>query len=141
MIDPLTLRSRIQQICTPCLGQYTFSVNGVVDSEPAIAILPDDEYGWHYPPSGTKTSGVEVVITLPYPKLKPMLNNAYLKEFRWGITLKQWNQNGNLLQATNRLVIGLRDYLVTPPQQLPPDDSLGILEQVRFEIVEYEYQN
>ena len=70
-----------------------------------------------------------------------MLNNAYLKELRWGITLKQWNQNGNLLQATNRLVIGLRDYLVTPPQQLPPDDSLGILEQVRFEIVEYEYQN
>lgn len=137
MIDALVLRSDIIALLGNLLGTYSFPDNGGTDH--AIAVLPDADAGWNYPPSGTKITGVEVVIVRPYPGVSPLLGGDRTKTYVWHITLKQWSSASNLLAATEALVNGL-DYFISDPIPAPPNAGLGILEQVKIDIAEYTYQ-
>lgn len=136
MLDALTLRSQVVQILDGQLGTYAFPCG---DSDVSVAVLPDPELGAEYPPQGTKTEGIEVVISIPSPGYAPRLGRSLVKPYRWGLLLKQWNENGNLLEATETLVAGL-DYLLSAPIPVPRNDLLGIVEQVKVEILEFDFQ-
>lgn len=134
MIECTQLRSQILTLLDGIVGTYRYS-DGY--TEPAIAVLPDINAGWNYPNGGTVTTGIECIITRPYPSVVPLIGGK-MKPLRWAITLKQWNAQDSLLEATEALVDGL-DYLMTSPKLVPPSPALGIIEQVKFEILEYEF--
>lgn len=136
MIDCLTLRYQLVSLLAGLLGQYHFSDGTTGD---AIAILPDDAEGFNYPGNGTETEGIECVVIRPYPTINSLLGGDRIKPYRWQVTLKQWNPNGSLLDAVERLVNNL-DYSITSPSWVPPNAALGIIEQVRFEVLEFEFQ-
>lgn len=137
MIEPLILRNDIITLLGNLLGTYTFPDNGGTDH--AIAILPDADAGWNYPPSGTKIAGVEVVIVRPYPDASQLLGGDRMKTYTWSLTLKQWDSRGDLLDATESLVNGL-DYFISKSIPAPSSAGLGSLEQVKIDITEYIYQ-
>lgn len=136
MIDCLTLRSQFTSLLAGLLGEYHFS-DGTTGE--AIAVLPDDTLGYNYPGNGTDTEGIECVIVRPYPTIQHLLGGDRTLSYKWQITLKQWNSNGSLLEAANRVVAGL-DYCMSSPAWVPPNANLGIIEQVSFQLVEYEFQ-
>lgn len=137
MIVCTDLRSQIVSLMEGLIGTYEHT-DGYI--EPAIAVLPDSESGWNYPSTGTVATGIEVVITRPYPGAIPLLNNERMKPLRWGITLKQWDSSKSLLDATTALVDGLAYHHMTLPRLVPPNAALGIIEQVTFELIEWEFQ-
>jgi len=128
------LRTQILSLLSGIIGTYRYS-DGYTES--AIAVLPDPNVGWDFPGNGTVTDGIEVIITRPYPGAVPLYGGR-MKPLRWGITLKQWDSQQGLLEATEALVDGL-DYLMTSPKLVPPNAALGIIEQVTFQILEYQF--
>lgn len=139
MIDFLTLKSQIVSLLAGHIGTYKFKEG---DTERAIAVLPDPDHGYNYPNNGTETTGIEVVVIRPMPKITHFLGGDVQKEYRTAITLKQWNADSSLLEATEALVNGLvgQNYLITSPKWVPPNPAMGIIEQVFMELVEYEFQ-
>lgn len=138
MIDALALRTSIVEILGGLIGTYTFTDQSTGD---AIAVLPDPSYGFSYPNGGTETTGIEVVVIKPVPKITHLLGGDLQKEYRTAITLKQWNPSSSLLEATEKLVDGLSAFLLTSPKWVPPNPAMGIIEQVFVELVEYEFQS
>lgn len=134
MISVTTLRSQVLTLLTGLIGTYSYS-NG--DTAPALAVLPDPNKGWNYPLSDCVTTGIEVVITQPYPSVTPAYGGK-VKPLRWDITLKQWNGDGSLLEAVAALIDGL-DYLLSPLRLVPPNPNLGIIEQASFQILEWDF--
>lgn len=135
MIEVIALRQSIQALLAGLVGTYTHGDGYVED---AIAVLADPTYGYDYPNNGCVTKGIECVVLRPFPKLIPLLGGASMKEYRWAIALKQWDARGNLLEATEALVNGL-PYLVGSPVWVPPDANRGIIEQVRLEVIEWDF--
>lgn len=136
MLEPLILREQLLALLVDHLGTYTFS-DGFQDV--AIAVFPNPESGYEYPLPGTKTDGLEVIIVRPVPEITPLLGAGIVKTYRWEIILKQWDSSKDLMLAIEALFDGL-PHLVKSPVHAPPNASLGIIEQAKFEIVEYEYQ-
>lgn len=135
MITPIELRSQFLTLLSGFVGSYKFS-DGSIQS--AIAILPDEDYGWDFPNNGTVTTGIECVIIRPTPSINELIGGRQ-KKYEWAVTLKQWNASNNLLAATEVLVNGL-DYLLTTPRTVPPNPALGNIETCKFELIEYTFQ-
>lgn len=135
MITPIELRSQFLTLLSQLIGSYKFS-DGHCQS--AIAILPDEDYGWDFPNNGTVTTGIECVIIRPSPSITELIGGRQ-KKYEWAVTLKQWDASNNLLAATEALVKNL-DYLLTTPRTVPPNPALGNIETVKFELCEYIYQ-
>lgn len=135
MITPIELRTSFLNLLSGIIGTYKFS-DGATQS--AIAILPDEDYGWDFPNNGTVTTGIECIIIRPSPSIKELIGGRQ-KKYEWAVTLKQWDASNNLLAATEMLVNKL-DYLLTTPRTVPPNPALGNIETCKFEIVAYEYQ-
>ncbi len=134
-IAAIDLRDECLSLLQGQLGTYTFEDGSVVD---AIAIIPDPDLGYDYPRAGTHPSGVELIIQIPYPDAKPLLGLGINKPRTWQIYLKQWDNTKNLIDATNTLINGL-PYLLTKIVPVPPNENLGTIEQVRIELMDYEF--
>lgn len=134
MIVALELRSQFLTILNGLIGTYRFSDRS---TQPALAILPDSNHGWGFPNNGTVTTGIECLIIRPYPGAISLLGGRH-KPMSWNIELKQWDATKNLIEATERLVNKI-DYQITSPRLVPPNPGLGIIEQVKFSIIEHAY--
>lgn len=136
MITAINLRETISNILTTHIGTYTFSSG----ASQAIAILPDSQHGYSYPPSGTKVSGVEVVIIRPVPTTALRLT-GYASRRTWQIYLKQWDKSKNLVQATEVLIDGLNrlGYAFESPIHVLPNEKAQGIESVRVAVYEYCY--
>lgn len=136
MIVCTRLRSQILELLQDLIGTYRYS-DGY--TEPAIAVIPDDDRGYEVPGNGTRTEGIEVLISRPAPEVRHFLAGDRQLTYRWIITLKQWDSSKSLLDAIDILVQEL-DYLISSPKLVPPNAALGIIEQCSFFITEHEFQ-
>lgn len=118
------------------LGYYFFGEDS--PPVPAIAVLPDSQYGYYYPPRGVIASGIEAVIILPYPDAKMRLGNGSMRKKKWEIHLKQWDANGDLLSAADLLLDGIQKqgYRHTDITYVSPDLDAGIIPSCRIAIIE-----
>jgi hypothetical protein len=135
VIDAFALKQEIAVLLNGLVGRY----KDEGWEEDAIAVLPDPDYGYDFPNNGTVTEGMEVVILRPYPKVSSLFGGRQM-QYRWQIVLKQWDSQSSLLDAVEALVGGLESHMLTSPVLVPPDPGRGIIEQVRFEIFEWEFQ-
>lgn len=136
MIVCTDLRSRILELLDGLVGTYRYS-DGY--TEPAIAVIPDDQHGYDVPGNGTRTEGIEVIIQRPVPQVNHFLNGGKQLTHRWNIVLKQWDASKSLIEVVTILIEEL-DYLLSSPKLVPPNAALGIIEQCNFSIVEFEYR-
>lgn len=136
MIDALELRNQLASLLAGQIGIY--KIDGV--ESPAIAIMPDPDLGWNYPPAGTEVSGIEVVITCPINDYTPLMGGG-MAPSTWEVRVKQQEQNGSLHTVVNVLVPALADLLncarMGRPVQIPPNAAKGIVEQVLIRFTEY----
>lgn len=117
---PPNLRTRVLEATQKIIGKYTLSNNQIL---PALAI---DDNG-KYPPAGTKVEGLEIVII-------PCINSIYrpgVNSQRWEyvsrVLLKQWNLDGDTIEATEKIVPLLGNKVQVAPRILP-NESLGNIE-------------
>lgn len=138
-ITALTLRSHLTSILTTHIGTYTFQSGATSD---AIAVLPDNQHGYSYPPPGTNVVGIEVVIIRPTPTTSLRLT-GYASRKTWEIHLKQWDRSKNLVQATEVLVQGLNElnYAFESPQRLLPNERIQGIESVRCAVFEFNFSS
>lgn len=136
MITAKELRSHIETILADYIGDYTWNGNG---NSKAIALLPDNKHGFSYPPPGTTVTGIEAVIVRPVPAVKMLLNKQYFGRATWEIYLKQWDRSSNLIDATEKLIVGLSrlDYAFESPVRVPPNERMNGIESVRTAVYEY----
>lgn len=135
MIDVLTLRTDIADWLEDYLGVYTFKSGASVA---AIAVLPDKQLGYDYPPPETTVTGIECVIIQPNLKTEALLGNDLGKRYQWLIYLKQWDVTGNLSETTEVLIDNLtdNDYQFSSPNTIIGDKTLGILASVKIPILD-----
>lgn len=135
MITARELRSHITTILADYIGKYTWNGGSVAT---AVAILPDNKHGFSYPPPGTTVEGIEVVIIRPVPATKLLLS-GYIGRATWEIYLKQWDRSANLIDATEKLIVGLNrlNYAFESPVRVPPNERMNGLESVRTAVYEY----
>lgn len=136
MIDCTQLRSQILTLLADIIGTYRYS-DGY--EEAAIAVIPDEDRGFDVPGNGTRSQGIEIIISRPVPEVKHFLAGGKQLTYRWIITLKQWDASKSLIEATQILIDNL-DYLITSPKLVPPNAALGIIEQMTMQIVEHDFQ-
>ncbi|MCC5640638.1 hypothetical protein LC593_33365 [Nostoc sp. CHAB 5844] len=104
----------------------------------AIATLPDPNLGYQYPPNGTKTTGLEVVIKRPYPEGESNIGGDRTLSYTWEIHLKQWDTQGSLIEAIGLLSGDLPgDYLIERVSFMPPSEKLLTVEQCKIFIQEW----
>lgn len=83
------------------IGSYNFRGNSV--SVEAIAILPAGTFGYEYPPTDTRVSGIEFKTLLKKQVKRPGLNDEVHKsELRW-FCLQQWTGDQDLQSIGDRL--------------------------------------
>lgn len=135
----IELRSAISTWLDGQLGLYLFPTG---DTTTAIAVLPDSERGYDYPPPEVTVSGIECVIVQPRIDSK-LLIDGIRKRYGWDIYLKQWDNNGSLVTATETLIDSLGDnrYEFTSPVYMPINESAGILATVRLQIYSIEVRS
>lgn len=136
MIVATTLRSHILELLDGLVGTYRYS-DGY--TEPAIAVIPDNDRGYEVPGNSTRTEGIEVIIQRPVPQINHFLNGGKQFTYRWVLVLKQWDASKSLIEVVSILIEEL-DYLLSSPKLVPPNAALGIIEQCSFSIVEFEYR-
>jgi hypothetical protein len=125
----LELRQKITSVLDDLIGEYEF-VNGRCVK--AIAVIPDSNYGYDYPPTGTKTKGLEVVIWSEGKlDIRPIIRGTYVANFTQ-IILKQWDAKKTTVEATNRLIAGLNGILEVRPRVMPVPGLNMIETQVFF---------
>lgn len=136
-ITALSLRSHAKDILATHIGTYTFQ-SGTTTT--ALVVLPDPNYGYSYPPAGTKVTGIEVVIIRPTPTTSMRLT-GYASRRTWQIYLKQWDKSKNLVQATEVLIDGLNrlGYAFESPIHVLPNEKAQGIESVRVAVYEYCY--
>jgi hypothetical protein len=135
MINAFILRYELLAMLQKSLGIYLFSDGS---RSGAIAVLPDPDNGWNYPPQGTKVSGLEVIIKLPYPDLEANLGGDRAFEYSWEIHLKQWDSNKSLLEIIELLLTSLpSEYLLSGVTYIPVSDKLLAIEQCKFYLKEW----
>lgn len=136
-ITPLRLRRDIERWLNGLVGIYLFPFNGgSTKAVPAIAVLPDNEYGYSYPPEDVQVSGLEVVVVHLVVNPKRLLGQDLYKRCPWEVYLKLWDNNGNLIRATDKLIDGLHvdGYEFQAPQAIPPDEgSIGQVKVLVFD--------
>lgn len=133
MIVCTDLRSHILELLDGAIGTYRYS-DGY--TEPAIAVIPDNDRGYEVPGNGTRTEGIEVIIQRPVPQINHFLGGSKQLTHRWNIVLKQWDASKSLIEVVSILIEEL-DYLLSSPKLVPPNAALGIIEQCSFSIVEH----
>ena len=138
MITPASLRSLIFRTIGSQIGSYRLP-----DSEgvtPAIAVLPDPDLGYNYPPTGTITTGLEIRIRTPLHMIEPLLGNVPMVSPRWEIRLLQRDVNGSAIATANALLPVLSrelDCEVSNPVLIPPNPEKDIPEQIVINLVEH----
>lgn len=129
--DLLVLRATIAQSLSSLIGTYTFD-GGYTDAAISVEGLGADNGEDSYPPTGTKVTGLEVVIT-PGEEL-PIIDilEGYIQRFRTTITLKQWDRGQNktlkafqLLQQHFNNIYGGSITRVLPSPQLKNIETLS----------------
>jgi hypothetical protein len=129
-MNVLELRQKLTNILDDLLGEYTF-VNGRCVK--AIAVVPDSVYGYDYPPTGTKVTGLEMVIwaeakldTYPIIQGTHVVNSTQ-------VVLKQWDDKKTTVEATNRLISCLgNDKIEVRPRVMPVPGLNNIETQVFY---------
>ncbi len=128
-VTGLRLRRDVESWLSGKCGIYLFPFNGgSTKAVPAIAVLPDNEHGYSYPPEDVQVSGLEVVIVRLVVSPRKLLGKDLHKRYPWEIYLKLWDNNGNLIEATEALINGLHScgYCFQSPQAISPDEgSIG----------------
>lgn len=136
MIEALTLRTQVAELLNTQIGSY--SLEGI--TAVAIAVLPDPDVGYNYPPAGTVVSGLEVVIMQPVNDYVGMMGGG-MAPATWEIRLKQHDGDRNLVAIANSLVPALANLLsyarMGQPIMIPPNAAKGIVEQVVIRATEY----
>jgi hypothetical protein len=150
-ITPLKLRSDIERWLDGLIGVYLLpfnyppedvwglglEVNGSsTRAVSAIAVLPDNKYGYAYPPKDVQVSGLEVVILRLVVNSKKLLGRDLYKRYPTEIYLKLWDNSGNLIKATDKLIDGLNadGYEFQAPQAIPADEgSIGQVKVLVFD--------
>jgi hypothetical protein len=118
---PQNLRTLILKATKDIIGKYTFANNQTI---PAFAI---DDNG-KYPPAGTKVEGLEIVIVPCVNSIyRPGLGNTQRWEYVSRVFLKQWNLDGDTIEATELIVPLLGNKVQVSPRILP-SESLGNIE-------------
>ena len=137
MINPLALQTDIIAIIGDSLGQYFLpGLSGTVKQ--AIAILPDSEYGWQYPPNGTKATGLEVLIKLPYAEVEPLIGGDRTKTYTYEIHIKQWDDRKTVREALDKLTSELPNiYLIERVAIIPASEKLLTIDQCKFFVTEW----
>ena len=119
------------------VGSYRLS-NGRI--ERAISILPDIEFGWDLPPSGTEINGIEIVIEQPVaPRIQPLIGNDIIEEYQWKIVLKEWGRNEVILGNAVKKLIEILDregFQFSNPTIVPASQELNLLAMAEISIVE-----
>lgn len=137
-MDALSLRNQLQMLLDGQIGHYTLS-NG--QRVLAIAVLPDPEVRYAYPPPGTAIEGLEVVIMQPFAQFTPLLGNQGMQPATWEIRLKRWEgAQGNLIEIANTLIPQLAkaiDATFANPGYLLPKPEKGIVEQAIIQFTVY----
>jgi hypothetical protein len=106
------------------LGVYTLASGATL---PAISVMARGDSL----PSGTVTSGLEVVITAtPNQAEELLLTDEVLTNPTWRIYVIAWGALGQLQAVRNRIVALLPGATSTQPQAEPPGEGLGVMEQV-----------
>lgn len=138
-ITAMSLRSHLSEILSGKIGTYNFTTGA---STMALAVLPDPNSGYSYPPVGTKVQGIEVVIIRPTPTTALRLT-GYASRLTWEIHLKQWDRSKNLVQVTEVLIDGLNKlgYAFESPVHVLPNERTGGIESVRVAVYEYCYSS
>ncbi len=118
----LEIRNQLEAGLSSVLGEYVFP-DGVIT--PAIAVLPSDFWGYHYPPQQTKVSGIELTIKQAIPTTNQLLSSETLERINYDIHLKQWDRVGELNTATQLLIECLQGngYLFTSPELISPSSN------------------
>lgn len=138
IITTLSLRNHLVTALGDDLGTYTRPDGG---TEPAIAIIPHNQYGYNYPPDNYKVTGIEGVILKPKIKAKM----AYLgasKKSEYEIFLKFWSETGKINQVTE-LVFDYfidQEYQMLSPVYMPYDEKLGILASTKLTIYNFTHR-
>lgn len=139
IMDALLLRSLLLSLLEADLGIYNFD-NGL--TAPAIAVLPDTDHGYNFPPADTDSQGLECLIFQPLKGWVSLLGNGGAVPCRWEIRLQQWDGNQNLLAVANALVPVLARSpelaycQFSKPVYIPPNREKEILEQVVIRFTE-----
>lgn len=106
----------------------------------AIAVLPDPEVGYSYPPAGTKIVGIECVIYLPLNGIAPILGGVMVPA-RWDLRLRAHDDSvKDLIPVANQITPELAKRLncvMSNPSQIPANPSWGLLEQIVIRFSEY----
>lgn len=123
------------------LGNYISNGNGATVK--AIAILPDIEYGFDYPPEAWNAEGIEVVIVETFPKHENLLNRQAIEYEKWNVFLKNWETSQDepsgdaLLQQLGRtlaLAFTREGILFTNSDVIPGNEEMNIRPQIKFEL-------
>ena len=140
----LELRQDIETILTTedYLGEYIWSDG---EKTNAITVLPDDNYGFNFPPEEIAVNKIEAVIIKPEIKNKPLLGGDVFRKHRYQLFLKQWEKRGEngllvfplrLREATQTLYecLSHKLYDLTSPSYTPRNEKLGIIESSTFDV-------
>ena len=140
MLDPLVLRTLVSGLLTDAIGTYSLDTDAGTVTQSAIAVLPDLDVGYNYPPSGTTVTGLEVVIYKPTADYVPIMGGK-MQPATWEVRLKQWDTNASLTDLMNALVPQLASALIycrfLKPGSIPPNPQKGIVEQGVIKFTEY----
>lgn len=124
-ITHLELKSFIETELSGLLGTYTHPTGTL----PAIALLPNPQFGYYFPPDNWKVTGVEVVILRPVPTMrdaKQKFAGDLSFYYHWKIILKQHDIDGDLYTAMDALLIALsQNYTIAPNMggYVPPNQE------------------
>lgn len=138
MIDPIALKNLLVGLLEAHLGTYTIEEL----TFPAVAIVPDLEHGYAFPPAGCQITGLEVVIMKPLQGLTPVMG-GFFQPSRWDVRIKQWEATGGLIELANSIAPKLAQSpelahcIFFNPMYLPPNLEKGIIEQVALQFTEY----
>lgn len=136
MIDPLQLKQDVLAGCSP--GTYLLP-DGTQTQ--AACVLPDPEKGFSYPPSGTKTTGLELVISGPDLEIGHMYG-PLMRKNNWLIKLVQWDQHQNLLGVRESVLNALQNkYFISSIKYSPCNLAFDVVESLKIIVSEYYVSN
>ncbi|MDJ0723727.1 MAG: hypothetical protein QNJ38_01285 [Prochloraceae cyanobacterium] len=120
----------------------TYQENGISNNSiPAIAILPDPNFGYDYPPDSYRAIGIEIVVRETMPKHTPLLNQQAIEEEIWEIYLKNWEETIEdakgelkLLNMGKTLALNLtrNGVLFSNSDVIPGNEELNLRPQIKF---------
>ena len=132
----IKIRQTIQNGLTDYLGTYHFATGETV---PAIAVLKS--YDQEYPPPGTSTQGIEVILMFPQIKPSTVLGGHDLTLI-WYLFLKQWDFDESTAMAVQSLVSALNELNFLKVENIftnPSNRGKNQPETVRVELSTYRF--